>query len=404
MTSETFIPNSFQTPNGYVDKWMSYLTPEEFKILIYAARRIFGFQKRRDRISLSQFENGLTSRDGTILDHGTGMNRKALKRAIAGLINSKLLLQLEEGRPDHTPALYSLQLDPELVNVAFLETRKILWDKRDRGRIQNARAVLAQRTPTDTLPEQGPSTDPVQGPPTEGDRTHPQTPQKTEKKRENNKVSLLSFFSSLEEEEKQFLESMKGLPLEGDLPINQCQHWIKRFRDYGPEKVNDYLAWCSRQGYNRERAFNIDRKYNKVEVWEVAEGQQKKTDEIDWGHWVRLEKNGDKYREIWQNKAGEYVFIIETIEGGHQLRYLPDGKEYHSMFANGYTLDGLFESGDEFDHQEKRYTSQGKEVICEYWRKQDGVLYDRVVGHDMAEEERIQALKHSPQEKAYDGF
>ena len=49
----TFVPNSFQTPNDYVDEIMPYLTGEEFKVLIYAVRRILGFQKRQDRTSLS---------------------------------------------------------------------------------------------------------------------------------------------------------------------------------------------------------------------------------------------------------------------------------------------------------------------------------------------------------------
>ncbi len=75
MASE-FIPNSFQTPNVYIDRFMHLLTAEEWKVLSYAVRRIFGFQKRSDRISLSQFMHGTRSTLNDVqLDYGTGLTK-----------------------------------------------------------------------------------------------------------------------------------------------------------------------------------------------------------------------------------------------------------------------------------------------------------------------------------------
>lgn len=47
-------PNYTQIPNVIMDYWGSVLTPAEFKVLIFICRKTFGFQKKSDKISLSQ--------------------------------------------------------------------------------------------------------------------------------------------------------------------------------------------------------------------------------------------------------------------------------------------------------------------------------------------------------------
>lgn len=47
-------PNYTQIPNIVIDYWSSVLTPAEFKVLIFICRKTFGFQKKSDKISLSQ--------------------------------------------------------------------------------------------------------------------------------------------------------------------------------------------------------------------------------------------------------------------------------------------------------------------------------------------------------------
>lgn len=120
-----FLPNSFQTPNAYIDRFMHLLTAEEWKVLSYAARRIFGFGKRQDRISLSQFTGGVVDRKaGRRLDYGTGLSKSGVLHALAGLTQYGLLLEIEKGSiTANTAALYELQLDSERVDLAGLEAR-----------------------------------------------------------------------------------------------------------------------------------------------------------------------------------------------------------------------------------------------------------------------------------------
>ena len=70
------VPNSYQTPNLFADRLMAYLTGDEWKTLHYALRRTFGFNRERDRISVSQFMNGNGRLDeaGRPLEYGTGLS------------------------------------------------------------------------------------------------------------------------------------------------------------------------------------------------------------------------------------------------------------------------------------------------------------------------------------------
>ena len=235
---ETFIPNSFQTPNGYVDRFMAYLTPEEFKVLIYAVRRIFGFQKRQDRISLRQFASGITRSDSSVLDEGTGLTPYLVKKAVNGLLQAGLLRKIEPAKPDRTPALYKLELDPAQVNIAFLEKRRESWQSRNRGQIRKARKNLEGGNGS-TPSVQGNTTDPVQGNTTDPDRVTPQTPQYTGKTRRKQQQDVVVFYFS-----EGFTERLDQLLLDRKIRdgpfkekiITTLSNYIK---DYGEEIVKD---------------------------------------------------------------------------------------------------------------------------------------------------------------------
>ncbi|MBK8035329.1 MAG: DnaD domain protein [Chloroflexi bacterium] len=97
------IPNSFQSPNDYVDVAMELLTGEEYKCLSFAARHILGWQdkinSREGVISLSMFEHGYTDGGG---EHygGTGITRAAVQTALRSLVTFKLLIELGEPTPE----------------------------------------------------------------------------------------------------------------------------------------------------------------------------------------------------------------------------------------------------------------------------------------------------------------
>ena len=112
-----FLPNSYQVPNWYTDRYQGLLLPNEWAILTYAMRRIFGFQKRSDRISLSQFSSGVQNKDGEKLDFGTGLSEATCRKYLKRLKKYNLVIEVEPNdSKKNEGALWSLQLDSELVN------------------------------------------------------------------------------------------------------------------------------------------------------------------------------------------------------------------------------------------------------------------------------------------------
>lgn len=94
------IPNSTQIPDVILDQWMAELSGAEFKVLLYVARRTYGFGKESDNISLSQLATGIRRKDGSSLDRGTGLSRSGVKAACNGLIEKGLLIRSGNTSPD----------------------------------------------------------------------------------------------------------------------------------------------------------------------------------------------------------------------------------------------------------------------------------------------------------------
>ena len=133
----SFITNSYQTPNEYADRFMHLLSGDEWKVLSYTVRRIFGFQKREDRISLTQYQYGKRSKQtGEMLDYGTGLSRKTIIKVLASLCNFRLMVKLATNDPRlDEGACYALQTDSSKVDVEGLNDR-----------VRGAREVNARRS------------------------------------------------------------------------------------------------------------------------------------------------------------------------------------------------------------------------------------------------------------------
>lgn len=111
--SSNLLPNTTQIPNVMIDEWMSHLTGSEFKVVMYVARRTYGFLKSEDSISLSQMANGIRRKDGTVLDKGTGLSKSSVTRAAKTLEDKKVLIRSQhssEKRGDE-PTSWKLNLD-----------------------------------------------------------------------------------------------------------------------------------------------------------------------------------------------------------------------------------------------------------------------------------------------------
>ncbi len=78
-------PNFTQVPDELFDVLMPQLTDAELRVLLYIVRRTFGFKRDADAISLSQMVSGITTREGQVLDRGTGLSKATVARGLAGL-------------------------------------------------------------------------------------------------------------------------------------------------------------------------------------------------------------------------------------------------------------------------------------------------------------------------------
>jgi phage replication O-like protein O len=107
------IPNSTQIPDVILDQWMADLSGAELKVILYVARRTFGFGKESDNISLNQIASGIKKRDGTILDRGTGLSVSSVARAVKTLEEQKILIRQINinDKNEHDENTYSLNLN-----------------------------------------------------------------------------------------------------------------------------------------------------------------------------------------------------------------------------------------------------------------------------------------------------
>jgi phage replication O-like protein O len=78
-------PKYTQIPDELLDELMPVLSGAELKVLLYICRRTFGFKKESDTISLSQIGSGITTKDGKVLDGGTGLSKDSVSRAVKSL-------------------------------------------------------------------------------------------------------------------------------------------------------------------------------------------------------------------------------------------------------------------------------------------------------------------------------
>lgn len=103
---DDFYYEGFSSPNGTIvpDDVFDVLAPRlkesELRVLLYIVRRTFGFGKNSDAISLSQMTDGITTRDGRTMDHGTGMSKRAVIEGVKGLV-TKGIIEVDRRKDEH---------------------------------------------------------------------------------------------------------------------------------------------------------------------------------------------------------------------------------------------------------------------------------------------------------------
>ena len=86
-------PTTTPVPDDIFDFLMSQLNGSEIRVLLYICRRTYGFKKRADSISLSQMVGGITTKEGKVLDTGTGLGKTSVARALTSLEEKGIIVR-----------------------------------------------------------------------------------------------------------------------------------------------------------------------------------------------------------------------------------------------------------------------------------------------------------------------
>ena len=111
-------PRYTQVPDELFDQLMAYLSGAELKALLYIIRRTFGFKKDSDNISLRQICHGIKTREGEILDKGTGLSLSTVQIALKGLLEKNCVITARNRSQEKgdEPTTYSLHMLPDTEN------------------------------------------------------------------------------------------------------------------------------------------------------------------------------------------------------------------------------------------------------------------------------------------------
>lgn len=125
------LPNSFQTPNYFVDELMRLLTGNEQKCLSVVCRKTFGWQKRSDRISKSQ-----------IVDLA-GLSDAAVDECMAALVRYGVVVRVRENvnnlGVEWAPQTDDSRIDLDGLNVRLTERRGINAQRAAKARAKKSK-------------------------------------------------------------------------------------------------------------------------------------------------------------------------------------------------------------------------------------------------------------------------
>ncbi|REJ92512.1 MAG: hypothetical protein DWQ34_12895 [Planctomycetota bacterium] len=129
-------PYTTPVPDNFFDEVLPDLSGAEVKVLLYIFRRTFGWKKESDNISLSQLVHGITKKDGTVLDRGTGLGKTSVARAMKQLVDKGMIRKTtrRSAESGHEPTTYEPVLS-EGTPLSHNGTRGV--PKVDKGLSQN---------------------------------------------------------------------------------------------------------------------------------------------------------------------------------------------------------------------------------------------------------------------------
>ena len=104
--------NFTRVPDVVFDRLLADLSGSEFKLLCYIIRHTWGYDKTTDAIALSQFQKGITTKEGRLVDSGVGIAEKTILRCLKTL-KAKGVIIIFKGQHGHGGAkvnLYGLKM------------------------------------------------------------------------------------------------------------------------------------------------------------------------------------------------------------------------------------------------------------------------------------------------------
>jgi hypothetical protein len=134
-------PNGTIVPDVFFDELAPQLGEAELRVLIYIIRRTFGFKKNSDDISLKQLVEGITTKDGRVLDRGAGVGKPAAIRAVKSLEEKGVIVKRTN---------YSRERgdEPNTYTLRFSDTPG--FSKETRGGIPKKQAGVSLENPQET--------------------------------------------------------------------------------------------------------------------------------------------------------------------------------------------------------------------------------------------------------------
>lgn len=129
-----YIPNSFQTPNTMVDDLMHLLDGNEYKILLFTVRHIYGWQDKIQRgkanISLTMYEKGFGAM------HGVGLSRPTIVSVLDELVKYRVILKV--GKATKKGQAYSIGTEPDIEGLTARQDAKYNKDKKRLAKVKES--------------------------------------------------------------------------------------------------------------------------------------------------------------------------------------------------------------------------------------------------------------------------
>lgn len=142
----SFFPNSFQTPNAYIDNLCYLLTSDEFRVLMFIIRQILGFVGKRelhqDNISISQIEHGITKKNGEKINNGVGLSRPTIVKCLKSLYKFRIIQKV--GPASRDGQLMALNFDGDTFDWNAMNKRhrdKEIFEKRVQKKREKAKLL-----------------------------------------------------------------------------------------------------------------------------------------------------------------------------------------------------------------------------------------------------------------------